>query len=525
MPVARFQMQDGRVARFEVPEGTTPEQASTMMQQHFSQSPQAGGDTLELAKEPSTFDNLAAGFKSGLKGVGQGIGQVIGTTSREDVAKQRELDKPVLDTTAGTIGNIAGTVAGYAPAALIPGVNTALGGALVGAGIGALQPSASTNETLANTGLGGIGGAIGSKISQFLATRAAARAARSASVAPSITAKNASIEAAQKAGYAVPPQDAGAGTGSQLLNAISGKIKTEQKASVLNQAVTNAKAAKAIGLPEHEPITLDSIDGVRKQAGKAYEAVRGIGQIRADNQFRQDLQGIAQKYQSASKDFPGLLNNDVMGVVKSAGRSKFDADSAIDAISVLRQKGDAAYRSGNNDVGAASKKAADAIEAMIGRHLKTSGAPQNLITNFQNARQLIAKTYTVEKALNTGSGNIKAAKIAAEMEKKGTLTGDLKDIGKFAKAFPRSNQELAGVNPWSVIDAGVAGIGGGVVNPMIAAGVAARPVVRSMILSPTYQKMFVKGAMPKTSPSSLMRLGAKAAVPLSALAAIKGGQE
>jgi hypothetical protein len=523
MPVALFQMPDGRVARFEVPEGTTPEQANTMMQQHFSQSPQ-GGDKLELAKEPSTFDNLAAGFKSGLKGVGQGIGQVIGTTSREDVAKQRELDKPVLDTTAGTIGNIAGTVAGYAPAAFIPGVNTALGGAIVGAGIGAIQPSASTNETLANTGLGGVGGAIGSKISQFLASRAAARAARSAAVAPAISAKNATLEAAQKARYAVPPQDSGAGTGSQLLNAVSGKIKTEQKASVLNQAVTNSKAAKAIGLPEHEPITLDAIDGVRKQAGKAYEAVRGVGQIKADGLFKQELGDIVKKYQSASKDFPGLLNDDVTKVVSNVDRPQFSSDSAIDAIGILRKQGDAAYRSGNSEVGAASKKAADAIESMIGRHLKTSGAPQDLITNFQNARQLIAKTYTVEKALNTGSGNIKAAKIAAEMEKKGTLTGDLKDIGKFAKAFPRSNQELAGVNPWSVIDAGVAGIGGGVVNPMIAAGVAARPVVRSMILSPTYQKMFVKGAMPKAAPSSLMRLGAKAAVPLSALAAIKGGQ-
>lgn len=31
MPIARFQMPDGRVARFEVPEGTTPEQAQSMI--------------------------------------------------------------------------------------------------------------------------------------------------------------------------------------------------------------------------------------------------------------------------------------------------------------------------------------------------------------------------------------------------------------------------------------------------------------------------------------------------------------
>ena len=30
MPVARFQLQDGRIGRFEVPDGTTPEQAQSV---------------------------------------------------------------------------------------------------------------------------------------------------------------------------------------------------------------------------------------------------------------------------------------------------------------------------------------------------------------------------------------------------------------------------------------------------------------------------------------------------------------
>lgn len=36
MPIARFQLEDGRVARFEVPEGTSPEQAQMMMTEHFA---------------------------------------------------------------------------------------------------------------------------------------------------------------------------------------------------------------------------------------------------------------------------------------------------------------------------------------------------------------------------------------------------------------------------------------------------------------------------------------------------------
>lgn len=64
-------MEDGRVARFEVPEGTTPEQAQTMMQEHFA--PQ------QTAKpEPSTWDNIkrSAGLtaRSGIEGIGDIVG-------------------------------------------------------------------------------------------------------------------------------------------------------------------------------------------------------------------------------------------------------------------------------------------------------------------------------------------------------------------------------------------------------------------------------------------------------------------
>jgi hypothetical protein len=79
---------------------------------------------------------------------------------RREVAQTRALDKPLMDTGTGMAGNIAGNVALFAPTAMLPGANTITGGALVGAGAGLLQPSASTGETVANTGLGALSGAL-----------------------------------------------------------------------------------------------------------------------------------------------------------------------------------------------------------------------------------------------------------------------------------------------------------------------------------------------------------------------------
>ncbi len=33
MPIARFQLEDGRIARFDVPEGATPDQAQSQIEQ------------------------------------------------------------------------------------------------------------------------------------------------------------------------------------------------------------------------------------------------------------------------------------------------------------------------------------------------------------------------------------------------------------------------------------------------------------------------------------------------------------
>jgi hypothetical protein len=88
----------------------------------------------------------------------RGAGQWLGLVDRADVAEARRLDAPLMDTTAGKVGNLAGNIAMLAPTAFIPGAATIPGAAIIGAATGAIEPSTSTGETARNILLGGAAG-------------------------------------------------------------------------------------------------------------------------------------------------------------------------------------------------------------------------------------------------------------------------------------------------------------------------------------------------------------------------------
>lgn len=126
------------------------------------------------------YENLAAGVGKSMYDAGRGIGQLVGAVSQEDIKKARQQDAALMDTTAGTIGDIGGTVG----MALLPGgalkaagavakspAMSALGGTLlapktipsalaVGGGMGFIQTAESFGERATNTGIGAAATAV-----------------------------------------------------------------------------------------------------------------------------------------------------------------------------------------------------------------------------------------------------------------------------------------------------------------------------------------------------------------------------
>jgi hypothetical protein len=303
-----------------------------------------------------------------------------------------------------------------------------------------------------------------------------------------------SIQQARDLGYVIPPTQANPSMLNRVMEGVAGKISTAQNASARNQQITNELAAKSLGLPKDTAITPEVITNLRTTAGNAYTNLGLSGQVIADKSYINALDDIAKPYLTAMQGFPDSPPSPVINLVQSLKSPSFDASSAVEKIKQLRTSADDAFRTGNSDIGRASKKAADAIEGALETHLSKTGQ-SDLLSKFKDARQLIAKTYTIEKAANTTTGTIDAKKLAAQLQRGKPLSGELKSIAQFSQAFPKASQatETMGSLPQlSPLDY-VAGLLGGVstTGGLGAGAILARPALRAAALSSPVQNRLI----------------------------------
>ena len=471
--------------------------------------------------------NVATGVAKNAGGLAQTVNRYFGGDSSQgnlsrpeeflnainqiETGTQQQAGSPNLLKAGSMVGQAAPYLATGGRIGAIPSFTKNVGqGALIGAGSALATPEevgltpeqfreAKNKNIGIQTVLGGtfpLAGELVSKTANFL---------RGTKLSPQM---ETAVEEARKAGYTVPPTQAGGGIVNRALEGLAGKASTLQEASVRNQEITNKLAIKSLGLPEDTVLTPELLKTVRTKAGQVYDDLSNTGIIVPTKSYGDALDKIGEGAVKAEMNFPNATSKQILDVVGSLRKDAFDAGSAISRIKQLRTEADMAYRAGNTDLGNATKSAATALEDAVEGHLTQLKQPDAL-NKFKEARQLIAKTYTVEKAMNKTTGSVDAKALANRLQQGKPMSGELKDIAQFAQAFPKAAQmpeKIGGTIGISPLDYTMAGLTGGVsylggedtegsaMRAAIALGL--RPAARKAVLSNRMQNNLVQQQAP-----------------------------
>jgi hypothetical protein len=307
-------------------------------------------------------------------------------------------------------------------------------------------------------------------------------------------------QAAREAGLVIPPTQVKPSLSNRLLEGFSGKITTAQNASAKNQPVINDLIATELGLPAGQQVTPQALNSVREEAGKAYQALAQLPPREA------------------------VSGSTVMNQKAVAG---FSPKRALQELRQARNDATAWYaayaRSASPDDQSKAKAAASIaakLETQFEEYAKSLGR-EDLVPAMQEARKLIAKTYSAEKAMNPTTGNFDARKLADQLKKGKPLSGGLRTAGEFAQQFPKAAQAIEGMGSLpqtSPLDWAVGGsLSAATANPLAMAGVLARPAARALTLSPVVQNRLARQASQPNalagllSQSQLEQLGYQAA--------------
>jgi hypothetical protein len=445
------------------------------------------------APDPTEGMSGVAKFRAGMgkafTDIGRGAGQMIGMgPDAQEVQEMRGRDAALLNTGAGTAGNIAGNVAAFAPLAWVPGANTIAGAGVLGAASGALQPAASGMERLASAGGGAVLGGGVQALAGPVAKAIGGRATQAIDDLKVRQSQNAQLDETimrgREAGYVVPPSAINEPSfiGGRL-ESLGGKAALGQEASLRNQPVTDSLARRAAGLRDDQAITADALRGARKDAALPYREISEISP-----QAAADLE-MAQAARAESKLQWKHYN-------RSADPAAHKAATAADAQ---------------------ARAALDRIDDAA----KAAGNPE-LIERLKLSRALIARNHQVQGALNRGTGNVEASAIGRSLDSGAPLTGELETIGRYQQAFPQFTREASkvpapGVGKTELImSAALAGGGAGLSDSPLGAVAGLAPFLagpaRGALLSRALQDSIAK---PNYSAGMLTKNAAKLADPMT----------
>jgi len=320
--------------------------------------------------------------------------------------------------------------------------------------------------------------------------------------------RQAVVTEAHQVGYTLPPSETGHTLGATL-ESVAGKAKMEREVSAKNAEVTDRLVKTALGLhPDHPPLSPEVLDAIRTEASKPYDMLANTGEVKADEEFMNDVAGAGADFSKIDRAFPqepGVAPKEGSGVDASQieqlkgkyFQPRFTAQEAIDAMRQLRKDASAnlkIYDPNRNALGMVQRQISDAFEARLERQAEALGQ-KGLVDQLRKARIRIAQTYAVEDAMNKSTGNVSALALGRLFQNGAPLTGELQTIARAALAFPKSMKDvdkLGKEGAFSVLDFLVAA-GAYYHNPSLAVAIVARPGIRKALQTKVAQRMATAG--------------------------------
>lgn len=474
-----------------------------------------------------TADLLAKGITGGLSKLGfsdEYLG--IDRNKPQPVAQPTQSISDILKGTYKVATERPGLLVGGMATGLLDPTNLVLPGAIqksiVSATPSALVQAAPRTVTLAqNVAAGGTTAALSSAAQQQATTGTInpAQVVNEAAVGGLLTAPTATVSAlttpkapanltqaqlvAERAiaqGATLPPTQVNPTLLNRALEGFSGKQQTGQVASIKNQEVVNAQARKALNLPEDTVITPQVLQDYRNVKGQAYDALKSNNTYYADKQFITDINKRTADLQKLSNTTDVTAELRVLNGLK---QMNFDGVGLVEQMKRLRYDGEANLISGdpaNRSLGQAQKFAAKQLEDLAERNLKNFNQP-DVMSNFKQARQDIAKSYTIEKSLNAVTGDVSGAKLGQRAAAGKIVPSELQALADAAAAYPTAFQNTSrigsvpGISPLDAGAATIAAASSG--NPSLLGTVLGRPAVRAGITSPMFQRNMLPSSQPQ----------------------------
>lgn len=556
MPIARFQMPDGRVARFEVPEGTTPEQAQELM---ASQMASMGQQSDATPAEPSLMSEVGRGLKKAGQGFALGVSDIGNTVLNAaaylpgkatdairgalpadrrklvpDIAQMtrtRNADFDAItdqnkDSMAFGAGRLGGNIAATLPVGgALAGVGRAAAPALAATKTGSalLNAVSSGGMTTGAPAAAGLRAALGN-----LGTRAAGGAINGGVSAGLVNPEDAGLGAA--IGGALPVVTKAAGlAGRKTGGALRGKPLGDEVRALATRAQELGIDIPVDRLANSKPLNAvaSSLNYVPFSGRAGTEAKMQSQLNRAlSRTFGQDSDNVTQALRKANGDLGGefdrvLRSNtvkidsqflDELAEAEQTAARELGTDGAgviSRQIDEIMNKGASGQIDGQTAYNI--KKMLDRIgkrntpEAYYAGDLRRSlmGALDRSMTPdaakaFATTRKQYGNMLTLEKlAQNGGEGDISIARIA---NMKNIGNADLQELADISAQFLKPREGAHGSMQRAVA---ALGVGGTLGLPALAGGAVAARGVNSVMNSRTAREMMLNGGAKGLSPEML----------------------